>query len=148
MYHAEGKSIVVVIYVGKGLSRRCAGGGAWEAFDSKMLLGQVLEAIDDEFGLETPMFVFGFSKMRRGISSRPNGRVPTHFALILGMGHRNESVMQSLGRATFRGKEALKNNGFDHVTILMPKTDFAMSVAYQRYMPRGPSSNRLWHVIG
>jgi hypothetical protein len=134
MYHAEGKSIVVVIYVGKGLSRRCAGGGAWEEFDSKILLGEVLEAIDDEFGLETPIFVFGFSKMRRGISFRSNGRVPTHFALILGMGHSNESVMQTLGRATFRGKEALKNNGFDHVTILMPKTDFAMSVAYQRYI--------------
>lgn len=134
MYHAEGKKIVVVVYVGRGLSRRCAGGGAWEEFDSKVLVGEVLESIDDEFGLEMPVFVFGFSKMRRGISFRSNRRVPTHFVMILGMGHSNESVMQTLGRATFRGKEALKNNGFDHVTILMPKTDFAMSVAYQRYI--------------
>jgi hypothetical protein len=134
MYHAEGKKIVVVVYVGKGLSRRCAGGGAWEEFDSKVLVGEVLEAIDDEFGLDMPVFVFGFSKMRRGISFRSNRRVPTHFVMILGMANSNESVMQTLGRATFRGKEALKKNGFDNVTILMPKTDFAMSVTYQRYI--------------
>jgi hypothetical protein len=134
MYHAEGKEIVIVVYVGKGLSRRCAGGGAWEEFDSGVLVGEVLESIDDEYGLDMPVFVFGFSKMRRGISFRSNRRVPTHFVMILGMGNSNESVMQTLGRATFRGKEALKKNGLDHVTILMPKTDFVMSVAYQRFI--------------
>jgi hypothetical protein len=132
MYLAEGKRIVVVVYVGKGLSRRCPG-GAWEEFASGVQVGEVLENIDgdDDLGLETPVFVFGFSKMCRGASFRSTRRVPTHFVMILGKAYSNESVIQTLGRATFRGKETLKNNGFDHVTILMPKADFAMALAYQ-----------------
>ena len=36
------------------------------------LIGEVLECIDAVFGLSIPVFIFGYSKIRRGISFRSN----------------------------------------------------------------------------
>ena len=38
------------------------------------LIGEVIEYIDELFGLDIPIFVFGYTKMRRGISFRSNRR--------------------------------------------------------------------------
>lgn len=41
-------------------------------------VGDVIHYIDENFGLAMPVFIFGYTKMRRGISFRSNKRVPTH----------------------------------------------------------------------
>ena len=38
------------------------------------LIGGVIECMDELFGLEIPIFVFGYTKMRRGISFRSTHR--------------------------------------------------------------------------
>jgi hypothetical protein len=83
-----------------------------------MCIGEVLEKLDVEYGLEWPIFVFGFSKMQRGMSFRSNQRVPSHILLSLGDGYSTEGMIQALGRATFNGKHILRTNGFQNVTVL------------------------------
>lgn len=50
--------------------------------------------------------------------------------MALGPGHNVSNVVQTLGRATFNGKSVLNDNGFEHVTVLMPKNDLAMCISY------------------
>jgi hypothetical protein len=38
------------------------------------LIGEVIESLDVVFGLSVPIFIFGYTKMRRGISFRSNHR--------------------------------------------------------------------------
>lgn len=81
-----------------------------------------------------PIFVFGFSKMRRGISFRSDRRVPTHMTMMLSRGHNLSTVIQTLGRATFNGKDTLQTNGFQHVTILTTQMDYEIGISVQCYI--------------
>ena len=45
----------------------------WQVWRNS-LIGEVIECIDEIFGLDVPVFVFGYAKMRRGISFRSNRR--------------------------------------------------------------------------
>ena len=95
---------------------------------SRKTVSEVIDRLDEDLGLEMPIFVFAFSKMRRCISYRSEKRVPTHMVLSLGDFQSNEAYIQALGRATFNGLETvLKANGFPHVTILTTKNDLAMA---------------------
>ena len=85
-------------------------------------------------GFSGPIFVFGYSLMRRSISYRGTYDVPTHILLQMGGGHNIENVVQALGRATFIGRELLNKNGFDHVKVLMTKNDFNMARCYQNFV--------------
>jgi hypothetical protein len=38
------------------------------------LIGEVIESLDVVFGLSVPIFIFGYTKMRRGISFRSSHR--------------------------------------------------------------------------
>lgn len=49
-------------------------------------LSQVLNFLDEEYGLDTPIFVFGYMAIGRGISVRSNNRVLTHLQVGLGCG--------------------------------------------------------------
>ena len=49
-------------------------------------LSQVLTFLDKECGLETPIFVFGYMAIGRGISVRSNDRALTHLQIGLGSG--------------------------------------------------------------
>ena len=81
-----------------------------------------------------PIFVFGFAKMRRGISYRSPRRVTTHVVLQLGTGHSIENAIQTLGRGAFNGRSLLKANGHNHVTVLMTSGDWDMVICHQRYI--------------
>lgn len=41
------------------------------------LIGTVLNDIDNKYGLDMPLAIFGYTKMCRGISFRSDKRVPT-----------------------------------------------------------------------
>ena len=101
----QNSSIVVITFTGRGISKRICGED-WIEYDKSVEIGEVIEEIDgdEKAGLDMPIFVFGFLKLRRGISYRSNGRVPTHFVVSLGRGHNAMNVIQAMGRATFNGK--------------------------------------------
>ncbi|KAL3764033.1 hypothetical protein ACHAW5_005513 [Stephanodiscus triporus] len=81
-----------------------------------------------------PVIVFGFSKMRRGVSFRSSKRVPTHMVMALGRAHNVSTVVQTLGRATFNGKSVLNENGFKNVTVLTTNSDLELCIGYQKYV--------------
>lgn len=98
-------------------------------------MSDVIEQLDKEFGLEIPILLFGYSKMRRCISHRSTQRVPTHVLLSLGKGHSIENFVQALGRGTFNGLESvLKSNGHDCVTILADKEDLTAAQKYIQFL--------------
>ena len=93
-------------------------------------------------GFSGPIFVFGYSLMRRSISYRGTYDVPTHIILQMGEGHNIENVVQALGRATFIGRGLLNNNGFNHVKVLMTKNDLIMVKCYQNFVKEVDKSVR------
>ncbi len=54
--------------------------------------------------------------------------------LAMGRGHNASNVVQTLGRATFNGRNVLNENGFDKVTVLMTSNDLTMCVKIQNYI--------------
>lgn len=134
MYLQEGKRIVVITYTGKGVEVKLPE-HEWEN-KKDYFISKLIEEIDDDerYGLGIPIFIFAFSKMRRGISYRSARRVPTHMLISLGRGHNAMNVVQTMGRATFNGKSVLKNNGFKHVTIMTTSNDFTMASKTQEYL--------------
>ncbi len=70
MYRRIHKNVVVITFTGKGVKVKFPGKCDFE--DRNCLLGDVINEIDNNgvYGLETPIFVFGYIKMRRGISFR------------------------------------------------------------------------------
>jgi hypothetical protein len=135
MYRQEGKAIAVIVHVGRGIQVRMSHDHEWNDM-KKALIGDLIDEIDDniEYGLELPVFVFAFSKMRRGISFRSHKRVPTHFLVALGRGHNCSNVVQTLDRATFNGKSVLEENGFKHVTLLTTGSDYIMALKTQQFV--------------
>ena len=57
-----------------------------------------------------------------------------HILLSLGKGHNACNVKQTLGRATFNGKDELNKNGFKHVTVLMTSSDYVLCSKIQKYI--------------
>eukprot|EP00956_Cyclotella_meneghiniana_P007824 scaffold10435_cov69-Cyclotella_meneghiniana.AAC.4 len=98
------------------------------------LIGEVIECMDVVFGLNVPIFKFGYRKMCRCISFRSNRRVPTHMVMMLGRGYSIGSVIQTLGRNTGNSRSELKENGFDSVTILTTREDLNMAVRLRNYL--------------
>ena len=101
----RGKERVIVVVVGSGIHIRRPGylHGRLVRHRSTRTgktISQVLDQLDVELGLEVPIFVFGYSKMKRCISYRSSRRVPTHIVNSLGPGQSVENFIQSLGRAT------------------------------------------------
>jgi hypothetical protein len=135
-YFAQGKSMVVVVFVGNGIFLRRPGfvNGRYIPSSQKRI-ADVINRLDEEYGLTMPIFVFGWTKMRRCISYRSDKRVPTHMVLLLGYNQSDESYIQALGRATFNGLETtLAKNGHSHVTILTSSDDFVMAKKYQNFV--------------
>ena len=96
-------------------------------------ISDLIQRLHDNYG-SVPIFCFGFSKMQRGMSFRSDDRVPTHMIHAFGAGYSIDKTLQSLGRATYVGKDLLHKNGFDHVVILSSRSDLEASTAYQRFM--------------
>jgi hypothetical protein len=77
LYQSKGIEVTVVTITGRGISVKYPNKKWDHKFKNKFLLQNVLESIDQKCGLEMPVIVFGFSKMRRGVSFRNSNRVPT-----------------------------------------------------------------------
>eukprot|EP00957_Ditylum_brightwellii_P164165 12499343-Ditylum_brightwellii.AAC.1 len=135
MYSIDGKEITVMAHSGKGISVKYPG-NKWEAKDKAVKVDQCIDEIDnnERWGLRTPLFIFAFSKMRRGISYRSTRRVPTHIAILLGQGHNAMNVVQAMGRATFNGRSVLSGNGMQNVTLLTTSNDYVMARKVQNYI--------------
>jgi hypothetical protein len=92
-------------------------------------IGEVLDQVDTEIGLDTPVVVMGYSQMMRGESFRTTRRVPTHIVCALGTAMSIEKMIQALGRATYTNS-TLEENGFNHVTVLTYPNDYDTACAY------------------
>lgn len=135
-YREKKKDMITIAFVGRGISVKFPGKN-WEHERWKnSLIGEVIKNIDEDkdYGLDMPIFIFGFSKMRRGISFRSDLRVPTHMTMMLSRGHNLSTVIQTLGRATFNGKDTLQTNGSQHVTILTTQMDYEIGISVQCYL--------------
>lgn len=97
-------------------------------------MSDILNTIDQTFGLDTPVVVLGYTQMIRGNSFRSNGRVPTHIIQSLGAANSIEKMVQACGRGTYQGKEQLFANGFDQVRVLMTEADFSTLIAYSKFV--------------
>ena len=133
LYSARGTNIVVVVYVGRGISVRYPDCKSLEWLDKTVKIGEAIEQIDNDSGLDMPVFVFGFSMMRRGISFRSNNRVPTHLVIALGMAHNAMNTVQAHGRGTYNGRDVLNRNGFENVTVLLQNNDLLMTLAHTQF---------------
>ena len=88
----------------------------------------VLTQVDIDFP-QTPIFVFGYSQMQRGISYRSSNRVPTHMVLQFGKAMSLCRLVQAAGRANGKQAEKLcENMGFPpgqaKVKLLTNNRDF------------------------
>jgi hypothetical protein len=134
MYKRKGKDVTVITFCGRGISIKVPNKKWDHERWKKLLIGDALKFIDEQYGLEMPVIIFGYTKMRRGVSFRSADRVPTHMVLSLGRGHSISNVVQTLGRATFNGQNLLIENGFDNVTVLMTSNDLTMCRKIQNYV--------------
>lgn len=73
--------------------------------------------------------------MCRGISYRSANPVPIQMLMALGRGHNSSTIVQTLGRATFNGRNVQKENenGFDCVRVLTTSNDYTLCVKKQNY---------------
>ena len=133
-YKTEKKRIVAIVFVGNGIHVRHNPkdrGFFHEEYKGKTI-SEVIQEIDDDpgHGLDKPIFIFGFSKMNRGMSFRSTNRVPTHMLVSRGGGYSIEDVIQTLGRGTFNGRDVLEKNGFQNVTVLCEWRDLMTAKSY------------------
>ncbi|KAL7540610.1 hypothetical protein ACHAXR_010249 [Thalassiosira sp. AJA248-18] len=134
LYQKRGKQTIVVTFSGKGIAVKVPN-KAWDHERwRKSLIGQLLEHIDEQYGLDIPVFIFGYTKMCRGVSFRSSNRVPTHMIMALGRGHNISTIVQTLGRATFNGSNLLQDNGFDCIRVLTTSNDYTTCVKKQNYI--------------
>ncbi|KAL7545564.1 hypothetical protein ACHAWF_008915 [Thalassiosira exigua] len=134
LYRRRGKESIVITFSGRGIAVKYPHKDWDHESWRKKLIGDVLQHIDEAFGLGMPVFIFGYAKMRRGISFRSSNRVPTHMIMALGRGHNISNMVQTLGRITFNGRSVLKDNGFDGVTVLTTSNDLTVCLKKQKYI--------------
>lgn len=133
-YFRQEKQIAVIVCIGRGVFVRRPGHKNGRSCAKTITLSDAIQSIDREYGLEMPVAVFGFTKMRRCVSCRSDQRFPTHIVLSMGMGHCVENLGQALGRATGNGASVLKTNGFHEVTILTLEEDWLVTMKYQNFV--------------
>jgi len=96
-------------------------------------VSKILHVVDQRFP-QTPIFVFGYSQLARGISYRSRERVPSHLVLSLGKDMAICKLVQAAGRAAGESQRQLIANGFDHVTILTNPEDYDTLCAYPPFL--------------
>lgn len=129
------RQIIVIICVGEGIFYKVQAGSERRKAMKNKTISDVIEDCDKAFGLDVPIFVFGFITLNRGVSVRSSKRVVTHLQLGLGFGHPLDSVIQAMGRATGNFKSVLeKNLGLNaKITILAYASDYDAATAYVGY---------------
>jgi len=130
-FRGEGKDMAVLVATGRGMELRLPGFKKGRFIRRNLkTISEIIEEVDKVVGLDTPIAVFGYSRMCRCVSFRSNARVPTHLILTRGPGYSLEDYIQALGRATFNGLSVLKQNGHDGVTVLTDDNDFLAAKKY------------------
>ncbi len=92
-----------------------------------ILIDDVIELIDEKYGLDMPIIVSGFACIKRCISVRSNLRVITHIIVSpttgINVGDTHQTVMRPGGKTV----DARRDNGFgDKVPALMQESDYYM----------------------
>lgn len=79
LYKKRGKPLIVITFSGRGIAVKFPDKKWDHETWRKSLIGQLLEHIDDDdtYGPYMPVFIFGYSKLCRGVSFRSSKRVPT-----------------------------------------------------------------------
>lgn len=130
-YRSQGSDMAVLVAFGRGMEVRLPGYAKGRFIRRRLkTISEVIEQVDKIVGLETPIAIFGYSRMCRCVSFRTSSRVPTAMILSRGPGYSLEDFIQALGRATFNGLSVLRDNGHDKVTILTNHDDFTSARKY------------------
>ncbi|EKX53659.1 hypothetical protein GUITHDRAFT_132749 [Guillardia theta CCMP2712] len=94
-----------------------------------------IEQVDENFGIETPLVIFGYRLMIRGDSFVSKKRVPTHLICALGKQMSIEKVVQACGRATYQRSSSHYNfHEEKKVVVLTYPLDFDTTRAYPRFL--------------
>ena len=140
---------IAIVVSGREIWRKC-GSGARPADPAKLAeyarpqsftgrnksFAAVLTQIDIDFPA-SPIFVFGYSQMQRGISYRSSTRVPSHMILDFKKAMSLCRLVQAAGRSN--GKQAtqlMTNMGLDRpiVRLLTSSNDFDAIRNYPRFL--------------
>ena len=118
--------------VGEGVFYRVSDREKRHKANGKWTVSQVIHDLDKRCSLQVPMFLFGFSTLGRGVSTRSSERVVTHLLVGLGPGFPLDSVIQAMGRATGNIKSVLERNfGKDVMPkVLVNEKDWSDSQEY------------------
>ena len=92
--------IMVITITGKKMSFRSSNDDEWQDQDRDVTFGQLLENIDETWGMHMPIFVFGMVKMLRSVSFRSSRRVPTHILLHLGKGKPSSYIVRTVTKSS------------------------------------------------
>ena len=134
-FRDKGADFVAVVFTGRGTEIRLPGKARGRFLLKKLLTpSQTIEKIDDLYGLDTPIVVFGYSRLCRSSSFRSTLRVPTAIMLNRSKNYSLEDYIQGIGRATFNGKSILKENGHDCVIVYTNDQDFTSTMKYYNFL--------------
>ncbi|CAB9502596.1 expressed unknown protein [Seminavis robusta] len=134
-FRAEGTDFVAVAATGRGVYFRFPGCRKGRFIRKKLkTVSEIISQMDKAVRLDTPIIIFGYSRMCRCVSFRSSTRVPTHMILSRGPGYSLEDYIQAIGRATFNGLSVLEQNGHSHVTVLTNENDFLAAKKYYSFV--------------
>jgi hypothetical protein len=110
----------------------------WQANNFKgkaRIFATILEEVDRLYR-DYPVYVFGYSQLVRGISYRSRWRVPTHMVLLYGKSTSMCRLVQAAGRANGEQAGALRQNGFEKVTLLTLANDYDAICNYPAFLEK------------
>ena len=112
---------VVFVVCASGVLRLSAKDGEEKM---KISVGESIQMVDEQLGMETPVVVLGYECLKRGVSLRSNNRVITH-AIITGTDSMLVADLQQLMmRSGGKSKATLNANGFECVRLLTKLGDY------------------------
>jgi hypothetical protein len=113
----------------------------------------VLDAINDsdQWGLEIPVIICGYSQLTRSRSVWSHRRAPTHQVIARGKCIDDGEYCQAFARIFGQSKDILEDNGFGHVEVFAEECDWEMIKSYDTFINElydgTEGSNEPFHVI-
>lgn len=114
---------------------------------------KVLDDINasDEWGLDIPVIVCGYSQLTRSLSVWSRRRVPTHHVVIRGPSMDINQYCQAFARFFGQSKDILQKNGFDSIVILAEQPDWEMFLSHCSFIKElfdlTEESDEPFHVV-
>ena len=102
LYYSLGKRFIAVCVNAEDISYRYPGQKYGRKCYGKRSICDFLNAVDNDkrFGLDMPVLIFGYNKLKRSISYRSDQRVPTQVIMYHRKGQSIENVRQAVGRVS------------------------------------------------